>query len=78
MTAPRESPAQAPSSPRALATWQQCSRLVGLIIVLALLIVYVAGWKRSPTVTLGFLTIASALIGLPAGWQLVKRNGSST
>lgn len=56
--------------------WQTISRACGLGIVLALLVVYVAGWPRSPSVTLGFLGVASALIGLPAGIQLLEqRNG---
>lgn len=52
------------------------SRAAGLGIVLALLVVYLAGWPRNPSVTLGFLAVASALIGLPAGLQFfAERNG---
>lgn len=58
--------------------WQTISRAAGLGIVLALLVVYLAGWPRNPSVTLGFLGVASALIGLPAGLQfLQQRNGRS-
>jgi uncharacterized membrane protein len=60
-------------------TWQEVSRAVGLTIVLVLLIVFCIGFfahvDLDRTITLAFLGIASGLIGLPSGWQLVRRNG---
>jgi hypothetical protein len=69
----RKPPPPSPQPPPRF--WQQLSLLAGLLIVLALLPVYLLGLKRDPTVTLAFLGVATTLIGLPAGWQLVKRNG---
>lgn len=57
--------------------WQTVSRTIGLVIVLALLIVYLFGWPRDTATTLAFLTIASGLIGLPSGVQLASRSKRS-
>ena len=62
-------------------TWQQISRSIGLTIVIVLLVAFLisvyTGVVLDKSLTLAFLGIASALIGLPTGWQLVRRNGSS-
>ena len=68
---PSQSPQQQPF-PRLLSTWQEWSRLIGVVILLGLFTVYMAGWKRDTTVTLAFLGVATALLGLPAGWRLIK------
>lgn len=63
-------------------TWAQISRSVGLTIVLILLVVFVIGFFTGVSldrpITLAFLAFASGLIGLPSGWQLVRRNGDSS
>lgn len=61
--------------------WQDLSRLAGLTIVAVLLALFVVGFfagiALDTPVTLAFLTIASGLIGLPSGVQLVlRRNGN--
>ena len=61
--------------------WTQISRAVGLLMVVILLVAFLisnfAGVSLDPTLTLAFLGVASGLIGLPSGWQLVRRNGNS-
>lgn len=71
-------------------TWQQVSRATGIIMALALLVAFLASFVASavgaknarldPTITLAFLGIASFLIGIPSGVQLVagRRNGSES
>lgn len=59
-------------------TWQQISRAAGLTIVIAVLVVYVAGLKRDTNVTLAFLAVATGLLGLPSAFQIVRRNGGSS
>lgn len=53
-----------------------------MTIVVALLVVYLLGWRRNEASTLAFLTIATGLLGLPSawsGWQFIaRRNGSSS
>ena len=61
--------------------WTQISRAIGLTIVLILVAAFMvstfAGIVLDRTLSLAFLGIASGLIGLPSGWQLVRRNGNS-
>lgn len=63
-------------------TWATLSRTVGLTIVLVLLVAFLIGFfahiELDRTLTLAFLGIASGLIGLPSGWQLVRRNGEGS
>jgi hypothetical protein len=55
------------------------SRAIGAAIVLLLFVVFVISFfthtEIDRTITLAFLTVASGLLGIPSGWQLVKRNG---
>jgi hypothetical protein len=56
------------------------SRLAGLVIVFALLILFLVSSALGKSVdhatTLAFLGIATGLLGIPAGWYLVRRNGA--
>ena len=63
-------------------TWAQISRAIGVTIVLLLLVAFMIstfiGIVLNTTITLAFLGVATSLIGVPFGWELVKRNGSSS
>ena len=56
-------------------SWQELSHALGLVIIVLVAIVYAAGWQRDSAVTLALLALASGLVGAPAGWYLIKRNG---
>ncbi len=47
-------------------------------LLLAFLVEDALGRRIDTTITLAFLTIATGLIGLPSGYSIVKRNGSSS
>ena len=59
-------------------TWQEICRVSGLLIVIALLVAFLAGFATGrhldTTLTLAFLGVASSLIGIPSGWQLIRRD----
>ena len=52
--------------------------MAGLLIVVALLVAFLAGFATGrhldTTLTLAFLGVASSLIGIPSGWQLIRRD----
>jgi hypothetical protein len=58
------------------------SRAIGVMIVLMLLVAFMVstfvGIVLNTTITLAFLGVATSLIGVPFGWELVRRNGSSS
>ncbi len=60
-----------------LLTWTQASRVIGVSIILILLAAFMvstfAHIKLDATVVLAFLGIATTLIGVPAGWNIVIR-----
>ena len=62
-------------------TWQTISRIIGLVIIIALLatfmVAFITAKPLNSSLTLAFLGVASGLIGLPSGWQLIRRNGAS-
>ena len=63
--------------------WQQISRTIGLCMIIILFILYlIAAFDPDVHpdryVSLTFLVIAAALVGIPSGYRLiVSRNGST-
>lgn len=72
-----------PRKSRGGVTWQHVCRAVGLAMIAILFIVYtLSAFIRSVepdrTVSLSFLAIAAALVGIPSGYRLiVSRDGSN-
>ena len=56
-------------------TWTALSRIIGLVIVIALLVAFLLGRPLDRPIALAFLGIATGLLGLPSGYSVVKRNG---
>jgi hypothetical protein len=57
------------------------SRALGVFIIVSILVSFIVddALGRSPdtAISLAFLTIATGLVGIPSGYSIVKRNGSS-
>ena len=61
-------------------TWANISRAIGVLIIVSLLGAFLAAFilqrTLNTTVVLAFLGVATSLIGLPSGLQVVLRNSN--
>ncbi len=65
-----------------LLTWLLVSRIAGLVIVVSLLLLFMVQSLRDrdvdKAVVLGFLGVATGLLGLPAGYYIARKSNSQS